>query len=121
MTATVSDLLGAERVFWLLQKLNMTTVSALGYSEKKAVKEKERVVGVEEVEVQNPLTVNYPGHHHLAASPFVIRVSTAATYYTLKHIVMVMTSMTTYLFISFRNIERDRKLKGRREWMHRIL
>ena len=83
MTAAVPDLLGAETALWLLQKLNMTTVSALGYSEKKVVKEKERVEEVEGVEVQNLLTVNYPGHHHLAASPLVIKVSTAATCYTL--------------------------------------
>ena len=51
----------------------MATVSALGYSEKKVVK-KEKVEGVEGVEVQNPLTMNYLGHHHLAASHLVIKV-----------------------------------------------
>ena len=89
LTATVCVSVWAEEMelaFWLLQKLNLTTVSALGYSENRVVQEKEKVEGVEGLEVRNPLTVNYPGHHHLAASPLVIKISTPATYYRLKRI-----------------------------------
>lgn len=68
LTATVCDLVWAEEMelaFWLLQRLNMRTVSALGYSEYRVLQEKEKVEGAEGVEVKNPLTVNYPGHCHL--------------------------------------------------------